>query len=420
MTHGRHLLLVLILASLCVARAWAGSGGSTYSIVGIGDIRYYQSIRSAGMGFTGLSLHSPLFINAVTPAAWSRIDRAMLEAGVLYEGFNSTDGTNSRYLGTTDFNGGMLAFPISEEDGIVFGGGFMPYSNVDYDTYTNGSYVSPRDSFLYSLNHVGLGGLGTGRVGLSYAPLNGLALGVTFDYVFGSIERKLDQKPASDAYLGGNVEERNKTNGVTWTFGLIYDGFEDLASVLGPLSVGGFVTTRGYLTTTQQTFYQYTIGRDTSAELEGTFTLPLRYGFGIGYQIGSHFLLAADYEAQPWSTARLNGQPVANVRDSYRAGFGAEILASRVPTASWFLRTAYRLGFSYSETYYEVHGQPINEWSVTGGIDFPFSGLTRLGIALEYGGRGTTEAGLIKDKFIRFYLSINIGEEWFVRPEEED
>jgi hypothetical protein len=416
----RHLLPLLLLAAACAGRAWAGSGGSAYSIAGIGDVRYYQSIRSAGMGFTGLSLHSPLFINAVSPAAWSQIDRAMLEASILYEGFNSTDGTNTRYLATTDFNGGMLAFPISEDNGIVFGGGFMPYSNVDYDTYTGGSYVSPRDTFLYSLHHTGLGGLGTGRVGLSYAPLKGLAVGATFDYVFGSIERKLTQNPASEAYQGGNVEERNKTNGVTWTFGFIYDGFEDLTPALEPLSVGGFITTRGYLTTTQQKFYQYSIGRDTSEELEGTFVLPLRYGVGVSYQIGSRFLLAADYEAQPWSTARLNGQPVANLRDSYRTGIGAEILASRVPTASWFLRTAYRVGFSYSATYYELNGQPIDEWSVTGGIDFPFSGLTRLGLAVEYGGRGTTDAGLIQDSFIRVYLSINIGEEWFVRPEEED
>jgi hypothetical protein len=408
------------MATLCAGRLLAGSGGSSYSIVGIGDIRYYQSIRSAGMGFTGLSLHSPLFINAITPAAWSRIDRAMLEAGLLYEGFKSTDGINSRYLATTDFNGGMLAFPISEDNGIVFGGGFMPYSNVDYDTYTGGSYVSPQDTFLYSLHHTGLGGLGTGRVGLSYAPLQGLALGATFDYVFGSIERKLTQTPSSEEFQGGNVEERSKTNGVTWTFGLIYDGFEELLPALGPLSVGGFITTRGYLTTTQQTFYQYSIGRDTSAELEGSLTLPIRYGVGISYEIASRFLVAADYEAQPWSSARFNGRPIENVRDSYRVGIGTEILASRVPTASWFLRTAYRLGFSYSETYYELNGQPINEWSVSGGIDFPFSGLTRLGLAVEYGGRGTIDAGLIQDKFFRVYLSINIGEEWFVRPEEED
>ena len=420
MSSRSFLIAILILLSFGAIPARGGSGGSAYSIAGIGDLRYYQNIRSAGMGYTGLAVPSPLFINSVTPAAWARIDRAMLEAGVLYEGIRSTDGVNTRYLSAADFNGGMLAFPISEDHGIVLAGGFMPYSNVDYDTFTKGSYVSPRDTFLYSLQHIGEGGLGKGLIGLSYVPIEGLAIGATFDYMFGSIERKFEQRPDSDLYIGGNIEERSKTNGITWTFGAMFNGFGGTGSPLHSLSLGGFVTSKGNLNTSHQTFYQYATSRDTSPETIGKLKLPLTYGFGIGYEIGSRVLLAADYVAQPWSTATFNGLPIPNVRDSYRVGFGAEILASGAPTASWFLRTAYRLGFTYSATYYELNGQPIDEWGITAGIDFPFSGLTRLGVAVEYGGRGTTEGHLIEDRFIRVYISINIGEEWFVRREEEE
>src|SRR5512140_1931977 len=100
----RTLLVRLLFLTLAIASAaLAGSGGSSYSVIGIGDIRYTPGARSAGMGYTGIGLISPNALNPFAPATWSRIVRTRFEGSALYEGFNSTDGTTSRYLARMDF-----------------------------------------------------------------------------------------------------------------------------------------------------------------------------------------------------------------------------------------------------------------------------------------------------------------------------
>jgi hypothetical protein len=115
-------------ALLMAAQATAGNGGSAYTMFGIGDLRYYPSPRSAGMGYTGLGLPSSTSINTLMPAAWSRINRVRIEANGLYEGINTAESGKALYQARGLFNGAMLAFPISPANGIVFVGGLSPYS----------------------------------------------------------------------------------------------------------------------------------------------------------------------------------------------------------------------------------------------------------------------------------------------------
>jgi hypothetical protein len=93
----RRFFWFLLICSLLLPAptALAGSGGSIYSFMGIGDLRLAPNVRAAGMGYTGYATGGPYYINTLSPATWSRIDRARIEAGLLYEGFNSTNGTAS-------------------------------------------------------------------------------------------------------------------------------------------------------------------------------------------------------------------------------------------------------------------------------------------------------------------------------------
>lgn len=190
MNTGRSgfLTATAILLTFGASLATAGSGGSSYSILGLGDIRYFPGSRSAGMGYTGIALQSPQYINWVSPATWSRINYTRFEAAALYEGFRSTDGNKSRYLARLDFNGALLAIPVSTDNGIVFVAGITPFSSVNYDTYTSGKYISSSDTLAYSLHHVGSGSLDRGMVGLSWSPFSTFSIGTSLNYLFGSID----------------------------------------------------------------------------------------------------------------------------------------------------------------------------------------------------------------------------------------
>lgn len=412
------IFALALITILTIHSAPGGSGGSAYSIFGIGDLRYGPGAASAAMGYTGIGIPSRASINPLSPATWSRIDRTRLDAGMLYEGFNSSDGTRSLYRANGDFNGGLLALPISPDNGITFVGGFMPYSNVTYSMFTGGS----QQAIDYTVNHTGRGGLGNGIIGLSYAPSPGLSFGASMRYLFGTIEhsRLLNTTSTSSVGIsGGTTTESISMKGIVTTMGGMYSGFGSIAEGLKHLSLGVVLSSRSRLNSTRQYIYTSAAETDSTDEAKGSFIIPVAFGVGLSYQAGERFLLASDYYTQMWGKAEFNGLRPDDLRNSFRWGIGGERIPNRDMTAPWLDRLALRLGFYYHATYYRVNNEPINEWGLTGGFGFPFGGDSRLNLALEYGKRGTVRNSLIQDTIIRATLSVSLSEAWFVRFEEE-
>jgi hypothetical protein len=414
-----RLSTICTLLALIALPALAGTGGSSYSLFGIGDLRYIPNARSAGMGYTGLALPSPNYINSIQPAAWSRINRVRLEAGLLYEGYKASDKDRSLYLANADFSGALLAIPISTDKGIVTVLGFTPYSNVNYDLFVKGS----QQGMDYQLNYTGAGGVSRGIAGLSYAPVAGLSLGASFNYLFGSIDKATTLSPLNSAPDGGTYGNSVSTgsvtmHGITMTLGGQFNGFDSFSETLKPLSIGFMVTSSTSMQTQEDTRYQFLTGRDTITHPNGSLTVPLSYGVGLAYQAGDRTLLAADFLAQNWGTATFDGVDPAEIRNMYRIGVGAERLPAR-DASTWFGRLVYRLGGFYHSTYYKINTTAINEWGITAGMSMPLFGEARMNGAFEYGSRGTIDNGLVRDRFFRVTLSVTLSELWFQRFEED-
>ena len=415
----------LLTCSLFVAgtfTAFAADGGSTYSMLGLGDIRYMPGARSAGMGYTGIALPGSQFINPTAPATWARITRVRLDASVLYEGFSSTDGRVSRYLSETGFSGALMAIPISPLDGIVLVTGFTPYSNVSFDLATSGTYQNGSDELEYSLRHTGKGGLGQGLLGLSYSPLDRLSLGASINYVFGTINKNTAITFTSSSLSAGSSKETNNIRGVLANVGALYSAF---GGALKPLTIGATITTPGIFNSTRQVSYIYSgggqisAGYDTLLPQSGQIKIPIALGFGLAWDVNERLVFAADYRMQAWGSSEFYGEAPLGIRNSSMAGIGFEMSPSRDPSASFGNHIAFRAGFVYNATYYQIKGIPIDEWSGTAGLSLPISGDTKLNIAAEYGVRGKVSSSLVKDKVFRLTMSLTLGEMWFVRPEED-
>jgi len=410
----KRSILVFLLPVIFSATAAAGSGGSAYSIFGVGDLRYGSSMENAAMGGAGLAMHSLSSITPNAPATWSRLNRVRLEIGLLYEGFKSSDGDRSLYRAGTTFHGALLAIPISTPHGIVAVGGFVPYSSIDYNTFTRGLQAG----IDYLLNHKGSGGLSRGLLGVSFAPLPGLALGASLDYYFGSLERSWTMVVSPPA-AGGITRESLTSNGAGATASLVFDGFDRISESLRPLAIGVMLSSRAKLNATSESTYRYTAERDSSPETKGILVIPLTFGVGFAYHITDRYTVATDFVAQQWEGSEINGATPRDLRNSSRFAFGAERAGTRDALAHWVDRPSYRLGFAWNATYYRPDGRAVDEWAVTAGAGIPFTVDARLNIALEYAHRGTTANGLISDKIFRVLLSLNIGEQWFVRSAEE-
>jgi hypothetical protein len=410
------LIIPLLLAAL---QAHAGSGGSIYSFLGIGDLRMSPSVRSAGMGYTGYATPAPYVINTMSPATWARIDRARIEGGLLYEGFNSSNGSSSRFLARADVSAAMLALPIVPAQGAVVVAGFTPYSKVDYNTFTAGTFIGSADTMAYAINHTGRGGVTKGILGASWAPTKSLAFGANLNYLFGTVERASTIIPRSSTFAGGEQTEESTMSGTTFTISTVIDSLDEVSPLLAPFSFGFALTTGTNLTTTHRYTYLFTDLRDTTQETEEALGIPATIGFGIAYRPGERVVLAADVVNQAWSTSLYKGQAQAGLRNSTMIGIGMERTPAREAGQPLLDRIAYRLGAMYHQTYIAPNGDPINAWAVTAGLGIPVSAGTRLNLAVEYGSRGTTDKSMIRDSIIRFSASLTISELWFQRYEED-
>jgi hypothetical protein len=403
---------------LATTTGFAQGGASLYSRLGLGDLRPGSDTRSAGMGYTGIASASSTTVNPFAPATWSKIDRARLEGGMLYEGFNSTDGTTTRYLSRGNFNGVTFAIPVSSSNGIVAVLGFTPFSKVDYTAYSLEQYIAGTDTMNSTITYTGKGGLSKGLIGTSFSPLSNLSLGFSLNYLFGTIDHLTNVAPDGAQYSEGTVTQSLSLHGLTFSFGGLYE--EIGAGALQPLSLGFVITTGTTLTATDQKFYQYVDQADTSGERAGTATIPMTFGVGASYRVGERWICSADFTTQPWSNATIDGTPTTYLRNSANFGFGLERQATKdLPGAPFLDRLAYRLGAYYHSTYITFSNEGINAWGITAGLGIPVTNEARLQLAIEYGQRGTTSNSLIQDSILRLTISLGLSELWFSRNEED-
>lgn len=421
MNCSRVPLLFAILFAFVVSSTMADNlGGSGYSRYGFGDISYFGTGRNFGMGGAGLSLLSTNEIDRMNPAATARITTTQFSATGLYEGYSTSDATNSTFLSRTTLQGTMIAVPLATDHGIVLSAGVSPYSRVNYNILT----PITQGGLGYTLQYTGFGGLSRAQLGLSFAPASDLAFGARFNYYFGAINNTIKQTFSTTDFTSSDVVRSTRFSGIGMTFGGIYSGLGKVLD-LGEknlLSVGAVVSTTSYLSTIGERYYTFRTGTvttlDTTTSAEETTRLPYSIAAGASL-VTEQFIIASDYSYQHWNQYSVNGIPSTDLRDSYRLSIGGELLPKRDAAAPFTQRVAYRLGFFYDASYYNIRNEPINEMGFTAGFGLPVFAETRLNIGASYSFRGTTDKQLQKDRILRVSFGVNINELWFIHPKEE-
>lgn len=415
----RHLA-ILSTAILFIAlshSALGGNGGSGYSRYGIGDIQFYAGGRSAGMGGTAIALLSSASLNRINPAGQTKLLYTHFTGTFSYEGFRTTDGSQSAYLSSGNFGGAFLALPLSLDNGLTFTAGFNPYSSVNYKVQREQTIKSENYTELYS----GQGGLSTAVAGLSLAPIDSLNLGLRLNYLFGQIRSEADVTFSSTDFTSTKYQRTVNANGFDVTLGFIYTGLARLTGLksLDGLNVGAILSTATSLNATQENINAVSSGQDTLAGRDGKIHIPVSRGIGISWLLGGKYLVAGDYFHQQWRDLEYFDVHPPQIRNSTRVSLGLEIQPSRERGASYWDKVAYRFGTYYLSSYYQIGTQSINEIGITSGLGLPVGGDTELDLALEYGRRGTTDQHLLQDNIFRLSITLNVVEKWFVRTEEE-
>jgi hypothetical protein len=280
--------------------------------------------------------------------------------------------------------------------------GMRQFSSVNYKFLSTKLIEGSTDT--YQTSYSGDGGLNQYFWNNAFNLGKHLSVGVNLSFIAGPInqtETLVDnsgttiQSNRRDYYANGYLE-----------YGFLYSGklTKDWSLSLG----GRFAdkTRMNYertLTVTENTattlinneFLKYT-----------NFSLPKSYGAGVALSNNKGVTLAADYSFDNWSSLGKGGAGWELV-NSNRISAGGEFSSFTKVGSNSLKKKSFQLGAFLDNSYLMVNNHQITEYGVSAGITRMLNGSLLMGVSLEGGVRGTTQASLIRENYAQLTFTFS-------------
>ncbi len=382
-----------------------------YSVFGIGELTPDGLNRSMAMGRTGIALSSGRYVNNMNPASCSRID----SISFLFDFGISGDFVKYKASGHTqhgqDINIRNIAMGFRITPNWTTSIGIAPYSTVGYKVITD-KYIDGSVEEKFKLEMTGSGGLNRLFWDNSYLLFKRLSLGVSFTYLFGSIESK---ETASFSNLARDIisKQTSYLHKIYADFGAQYS-FPVKKDV--EVTLGG-VFGKSHKLNFKQDVQIYVSGSIEQDEIErtGSFKLPLYVGGGLSINYKNQLTLSADYIYHDWSSTKSDN-PDFNYMSNNSFRVGAEYIPGRVNRLGYFGNIAYRAGYYYEQSYLEVSGVAASDNGISLGLGLPFlQNKTTINIGYNFGVNGTLDNSMIKETYHSFIFSVAMHDWWFIK-----
>lgn len=401
---------ILLLAAIILLPGVMSAGGPVYSRYGIGDILFFGSSRTWAMGGPGFAMRGEGFINTANPAGLSGLLRTRFDASFGYTSTWSEQGGGNSTYGLGGVQNIAAAFPIDVSRGIVLSFALAPHSSVGYSvrrTDDQSGVISTQSLF-------GRGGLSSVSLGLSGSLLSSTHLGLKAEYLYGRIRQYTTIDFQNPSFVDDQIDRSGYYQGFQITAGAIFD----LTSVVPglPVSVALTATLPGTASVEQNDSFS---ALDTVLQTNGNADLPFRLGAGVYARLGDRVNAIADLVYEGWSGTTTFGAAQPELRNALRVSAGAEFLPRAGGDVPYLQRIGYRLGVGYAQTYVQLNGTGINDVFATAGFSFPVGPDARLNTGFQFGVRGTTDAGLQKDTYLKISVGFSASELWFFEIEED-
>lgn len=473
------LKLVLTLFIIHVAHstffAQSSNSSSPYSRYGIGDLTGKGFAQGFAMGGSYIAMHNDstqfsYFINSGNPASYSSMRLTSAELGFNYSAVQLANTASNQVVHNAALAYVALAFPVKKWWGSCIG--LLPYSSVGYAISSQDSVSSLGPvEYLYEGN----GGVNQVYWGNAFKPLyflpkaflnskkytrlsdehktrernkkllrkqklgDGLSLGLNASYLFGNIEnskrsifqpqvvafntRSLTSTRVSDIYLDYGLQYsytidtlngRDLRDNVKLMFGATFNAQTDVHAKVDTLTYSYYYGSSG------EEILRDTVKQTTDSK--GAIRFPLSFGFGFGFKKGVHWTAAADFAMQNWSSYQAFKQS-QQLKNSMRISAGVQFVPNpKLPNSKnsfdgYYKRIQYRMGARYAKSALELKGTQLNEYALSIGAGLPINkGFSLVNIGFEFGKRGTSTNGLIRESFMKVNVGFTISDRWFVKP----
>ncbi|UZO81450.1 hypothetical protein NBT05_03005 [Aquimarina sp. ERC-38] len=404
---------LVLLFILCSGFLMAQEGTSSpYSFYGIGLQKFKGTTENRSMG--GLSIQQDsIHINLQNPAAYGALKLTTFTVAANYNGLrlsNANDDTSYKDNATLEYF--AIGIPIGK---FGVGLGVTPLSAVGYNV---------RSEFQNNIQERFSGSGGVNKVYLStgVSLTKNFSVGLEVNYNFGNIENRFILFQQGSLF---QTRELNETDlsGVGLTFGVNYqtkisDKLTLVTSITStpPSKLDTDTTSELAQVNVQAEGRETVIRRQDIDAVDNEVDLPaeVKVGFGIGED--KKWLIGAEYNYRDSEDqATINFAPDEVF---YKSGFRTKLGGYYIPNyrslTSYFNRVIYRAGIRFERSGLVVNNKDIDEFGMSFGIGLPVSNaFSSLNLGLEVGQRGTTSAGLVKENFFNFSLSLSLNDKWF-------
>lgn len=422
----KKLILSLALAFGLSAYAQQGTA-SPYSFYNGGDLHFKGTHDVKAMGSLAVfqdSIHS----NLLNPASLAQLQGANLSLGLSTSMTQFSSADNNANVNRTTFDYLSLAFPAGK---FGFSLGVMPRSFVGYDILNE----TQENEFTVRKNYLGEGGINRAFVGIAYKITDRLNIGIETQYNFGQSENSVTKFIMDDGHglsLDRGTREliNNRYSGLSFNTGINYvHPLKDKVQ----LNVGVTYSPEMKIDNEQDiTLSTIELGDDLSfREVDvfeqptrnNDFLLPAKYSIGAGIGDPNKWFAGVEYTGT--QSSKLNEYNIysnASYNDGYKIAAGGFYTADHRSLTSYMKRITYRAGFRYENTGFVLNQQEIKDYSVSAGIGLPIGetrqgiSISNLNIGLEYGQRGTSSHGLIKENYFNVSIGLSFNDfSWFVK-----
>ncbi|TPD68306.1 hypothetical protein [Flavobacterium microcysteis] len=389
---------------------------SPYSFYGIGDARFKGTTENRSMG--GLTiLPDSIHMNLQNPATFASLKLTSFTAGGSFSVSNlkTSEATAKAQRSTIDYL--AVAFPAGK---LGVGFGLMPYTSVGYKINSI-SDVEGQPSRSYS----GKGGMNKVFFGAGYQITSKLSLGADFSYNFGSIETK--SLLSQDVQYGTRELNVSDLSGVSFNTGLVFatkiKKYDFVTSVTySPQANLKSENERKIATLIGSSQSEIVVEEKEIDVADSNLKLPSKLAFGAGFGKKTQWFVGAEVTFQESSKFGSRYDDITNVsyENATRYSVGGYFVPNFDSFTSYWKRVTYRAGLKYENTGLVVGDTSIKDYGMTLGLGLPVGGtISNLNIGFEYGRKGTTHLGLVKETYANIFLSLSLNDRWFVKRKYE-
>lgn len=409
---------------------------SPYTIQGIGEVQSNALINNIGSGGVGIANGQAWHLNTLNPALLPQNTFTVFGMGMDVDVRNISGIAGSQQNTSGELSYVNLGIPLKVTKWTM-AVGVRPYSTVNYQVLTvdSTSFTDTRITSVFE----GEGGLTDLNLAMGYKLFEGVAIGGRGSFLFGPITREatiiadnavsnqqalIDQVTVSDLQFGGGLslykilydktasKDSTKTGDAVvlrpkWRInaGLTYDLQADLAG-------------KRFRASENRNQFDRVISSDTILlDAPGSLFIPGKVGIGIGVERVNIWSLELNYTRQNWSQYRNFDGNTTSLNDSRIWRMGGSFTPDYQSVTSYFSRVTYRLGAKFERTPYLIGSTAIDDFGINFGMTLPLKGLSSLDMAFQYGTRGESTPGIVKEDYFKVYLGVTLNDvPWKKRP----